>query len=118
MPVSINTSKRKDKTQIESYLQVFFAEQENIPGDIVIKNLKGYKPIALDTQIYHDLNKGEILKVQISRKIPGFDPSFKIFNHITGFVKDSRNGLYEKLQEGNTVSVEIFDLNETKKDSI
>lgn len=84
--------------------------------DIIIQSFGSRKdPMNLDAQIYHDFYKGEELKVKISLKKPGLDPSFKVFNHIGGFVKDPRNGLYERIQEGSRVLVEVYELNEGKK---
>lgn len=83
--------------------------------DIIVQNWKDGSSLNLDAHIYHDLYKGEELKVRISRKVLGKDPSFKIFNHIAGFVKDPENGLYEKIQEGSRLLVEIFDLKKSKK---
>ena len=84
--------------------------------DIIIQNFGSRKdPMSLDAQIYHDFYKGEKLAVKISLKKPGFDPSFKVFNHIGGFVKDPRNGLYEKIFEGSKVLVEVFDLVQDRK---
>jgi len=76
--------------------------------DIIVQNWKDGSNLNLDAQIYHDLYIGEELKVQISRKDKGLDPSFKIFNHIGGFVKDSRNGLYENIHVGTKILVDIY----------
>lgn len=84
--------------------------------DIIIQNFGSRKdPMSLDAHIYHDFYKGEELTVKISLKKLGFDPSFKVFNHIGGFVKDPKNGLYEKICEGSKVLVEVFDLEQYSK---
>ena len=81
--------------------------------DIIVQNWKKRKDIIdLDAQIYHDFYRGEELKVKVSRKTPGKDPSFKVFNHISGFIKDPKNGLYEQIDEGSGVLVEVFDITE------
>jgi len=84
--------------------------------DIIVQNCKTRNnSITLDAQIYHDLYRGEELEIRVSRKTFGKDPSFKIFNHISGFIKDSRNGLYEQIDEGSEVLVEVYNLEEGKK---
>ena len=77
--------------------------------DIIVQNWKNTPGISnLDVQIYHDLEKGERMKVRISRRDEGADPSFKLFNHIAGFVKRWRYfNLYEQLKVGSEVLVEV-----------
>jgi len=77
--------------------------------DIIIQNWKKtINPINVDAQIYHDFYPEEKLKVEISRRTFGKDPSFKLFNYIAGFVKDPKNGLYEKIDEGSKVLVKVY----------
>ncbi len=84
---------------------------ENQEYDIIVCNSR-YKRgrLQIDAQIFHELRKGEKLPIQVSRKKFGKDPSFKIFNRIGGFVKNSRNGLYEKISVGSRVLVEVYNV--------
>lgn len=128
--VWIQTEKEEIHYGKKKKIYYFKSEEYNIHGrifpldeiispkreyDIIIQNWKKEPALNLDAQIYHDFYIGEELRIQISRKNPGFDPSFKIFNHIAGFVKDPENGLYEKINEGSKLLVEIFDLKQGKK---
>jgi hypothetical protein len=83
--------------------------------DLIIQNWRHYdRSLSLDTQIYHDLYKGEELRVNISSYFPDGDPSFKLFNQIVGFVKSSGNGLYRKVNKGGRLLVEVFEKNTGK----
>lgn len=77
--------------------------------DIIVQNWKNDIEFSnLDVQVYHDLEKGEKMKVRISRRDEGADPSFKLFNHIAGFVKRWRYfNLYEQLRVGSEALVEV-----------
>lgn len=84
--------------------------------DIIIQN---WKPeinlLNVDSQIYHDLEKGEKLKVRVSKKIYGKDPSFVLFNsergNTVGYVSDYENKkLYKEIAVGSKILVEIIHL--------
>ncbi len=89
----------------------------NYPYDIIIQNLsietRPLYPLNVDSQVYHDFYPGEQLAVRISRIRQGNDPSFKLFNHITGFVKD-RNSLYSEIQEQDVLAVEVENLTDNR----
>ncbi len=126
--VWIKSEKEENHNGVKEKIYYFTSAEYNIHGriflldeiispkrkcDIIIQSFGSRKdPMNLDAQIYHDFYKGEELKIRVSKKKPGLDPSFKVFNHIGGFVKDPRNGLYEKIYEGSKVLVEVFSLEE------
>ncbi|MBR9705620.1 hypothetical protein GOV14_01160 [Candidatus Pacearchaeota archaeon] len=79
--------------------------------DLIVQKIKkqARPKWSLDTQIYHDLYEGEDLRVKISRKTQGYDPTFKIFNRIMGFVQDKGNhNTYQELEVGSEVSVQVM----------
>jgi len=84
--------------------------------DIIIQNFKReniFPPTNIDAQIYHDLYPGELIKIKVSRITNRGEPSFKIFNHIGGFIKDwGISSLYKKIKIGSKVRVEIRELRE------
>jgi hypothetical protein len=129
--VVINREKEEIHNGERAKVYYFFLKEYNLYGrvfpldelisadqvlDVIVQNWKPlYRSFNLDTQVYHDLYLGEELKVNISRKSPGMDPSFKIFNHIAGFIKDTGNGLYGRIDEGSRVLVEVFERDKGKK---
>lgn len=78
--------------------------------DVIVQRIKSETipmfPMNVDVQVYHDFNPGEQLAVRITRVKKGNDPSFKLFNHITGFVKN-RNSLYDRIREGDVIAVDV-----------
>ncbi len=80
--------------------------------DLIVQKAKqqrGPTKWSLDSQIYHDFYMGEDIQVKISRRSKGYDPTFKLFNRITGFVKDKGNHkTYQELEVGSEVTVQII----------
>ena len=80
--------------------------------DIIIQNFQ-YQNADLDwnvdAHIFHELKKGERLKIRIPDRNPGRDPAFKIFNQMTGFVRPyGQGGLFARIKPGCVVVVEII----------
>lgn len=84
--------------------------------DIIVQNWKDERDVNLDVNPYHDLYEGEELYIRVTDIIrEGADPSFKLFNRIKGFVKNSGNGLYEKIHVGKALIVGVYEVKKVEK---
>lgn len=76
--------------------------------NIIIQNYHyRIRRLYIDAQIFHDFKKGEEIPVRVSRKDFEKDPSFKLFNRIGGFIKDSGSGLCKRIEVGSKVLVKV-----------
>lgn len=82
--------------------------------DIIVQNWKDERDINLDANPYHNFYKGEELYVRVANIKEREDPSFKLFNRITGFIKDSGNAAYEKIKVGDPLAVKVHILKKAK----
>ena len=81
-------------------------------GDVIVQRALcegGDTKWNLDCNWYHELHIGDRLTIRVSRRGDGKDPSFKIFNRITGFIKPyKRLHLFKVIKPGDIVEVEIM----------
>ena len=119
---------------IENPVQFYFLSKEyNMKGrvfpeseilslqqwyDIIIQNPRSLQGnlLNVDAQVYHDFTQGEIMIVSVSASKSGGDYFFKLFNKITGFVKERYDPkLYAQINDGGIVQVEVVKLIRTDK---
>ncbi|OGJ19021.1 hypothetical protein A3K73_06595 [Candidatus Pacearchaeota archaeon RBG_13_36_9] len=82
--------------------------QEGETYDLIVQSIKRNQ---LDTHVYHDFYKTEQIPVQIS----GYgretgEPSFKLFNWITGFIKNKSPTIQKEIEIGDAVLIAVEEL--------
>ena len=78
--------------------------------DIIIRDCRAHEGMLnVNAYIYHQFYENETLTVRVSRISERGDPSFKLFNNITGFIKrwGEREELYDHIHEGSIVVVAV-----------
>ena len=90
--------------------------------DIIVQNCRPSNDNNnnnLDVNPYHDFYEGEEIRVRITRRDPGKDPSFKLFNQISGFIKPQKNPqLYGEIKIGDKILVETAEIRTDSKGRI
>jgi hypothetical protein len=86
---------------------------EGNEADIIVQSWKQNNPLNVDAQPYHDLYPGERIKINIS-KIEQ-DPMFKLFNRISGIVKNWENHkVYDLVKLDSRVEIEVAEIRKGK----
>ncbi|MFA5856518.1 MAG: hypothetical protein WC867_04120 [Candidatus Pacearchaeota archaeon] len=83
--------------------------------DLIVKNVKpdetNHQGLNLDCQVYHDLNEGLKLNIQISDF--RVHPCFHIFNQIAGYVTSYSDKFSNEVDIADKLSIEITKLKRT-----
>ena len=85
----------------------------DVPCDIIVQKFKGKSSNCryIDVNPYHDFETGEKFGIIVSQITERGDPAFKLYNRITGFVKDKKSFLGStQIRLGAKLLIEVIAL--------
>lgn len=87
--------------------------------DIIIEKAISVHPLYVHACVYHDLYKGETILVRITGRGKKLgDPSFKLFNGITGYITSKDHKLNKQIGIGTKLYVEVKEFTKIGKGGI